>query len=73
MDSNDGWVEICVRVPEIFMQLAHYYDLTPERIAGALVYSFACAPPRSLTLIQRGQVAVPQASDDLGNKTRWLT
>jgi hypothetical protein len=62
MESNDGWTEIMVRVPEVFMRLAHYYDLTPERIANALIYSFSCAPPQSLTLIQRE--AVPQESGD---------
>lgn len=47
-----GMVEIACRAPQIFGQLAAYYHVEPQRLADALIYSFCCAPPRELILIE---------------------
>lgn len=40
-----------IHVPEVFLRLAEFYQLDPDRLVGALVWTFCTNPPRDLTLI----------------------
>jgi hypothetical protein len=51
--KEDDYEEITCRVPRLFLKLAHFYHLEPERLANALIYSFCAAPPRDLILSER--------------------
>ena len=51
------------KYPPIFIRLAHFYGVTPDRLALALIYSFCQHPPRNLILIERAEV--PQESSCL--------
>jgi hypothetical protein len=53
---NPRFVPLTVHVPQIFVRLAHFYKISPQRLANAILFSFCCAPPRDLILVQRAQV-----------------
>jgi hypothetical protein len=53
---NPRFVPLTVHVPQIFVRLAHFYKIKPERLLSALAYSFVLNPPRDLILIERSEV-----------------
>jgi hypothetical protein len=52
-DDNAKMSELDVLVPNIFLRLAKFYHLEPERLARCLLYDFCLNPPKELIIVTR--------------------